>query len=131
MRAVPATTCLVAAFAVLAPSRARAVVAGGTFAGPVRPNGATFYWNPAAVAALPPGTWGVLVDALGALIHVEYHRAGIDPNTGQRFIYVGAGKSEANPEAILAYSPSDLNGRAVLFAVIPGPSRPRPGRSAI
>jgi type II secretory pathway pseudopilin PulG len=39
-----------------------------------------------------------------------------DPNTEQRFVYVGAGKSEANPEAIIAYSPSDQNGRAVLFA---------------
>lgn len=40
----------------------------------------------------------------------------IDPNTGQRFIYVGVGKSEEHPEGILAYSPSDVNGRAVLFA---------------
>ncbi len=40
----------------------------------------------------------------------------VDPNTGQRFVYVGTGKTEANPEAILAYSPSDQNGRAVLFA---------------
>lgn len=40
----------------------------------------------------------------------------IDPNTGQRFVYVGAGKSAANPEAIIAYSPSDVNGRAVAFA---------------
>jgi len=39
-----------------------------------------------------------------------------DPNTGQRFIYVGAGKSETTPEAIIAYSPSDVNGRAVAFA---------------
>ena len=39
-----------------------------------------------------------------------------DPSTGQRFVYVGAGKSESNPEAILAYSPSDANGRAVVFA---------------
>jgi len=39
-----------------------------------------------------------------------------DPNTGQRFVYVGAGKSGANPEAIIAYSPSDQNGRAVAFA---------------
>ena len=39
-----------------------------------------------------------------------------DPNTGQRFVYVGAGKSAANPEAIIAYSPSDVNGRAVAFA---------------
>ncbi len=40
----------------------------------------------------------------------------IDPNTGQPFVYVGAGKDASHPEAILAYSPSDLNGRAVLFA---------------
>ncbi|HVM47713.1 MAG TPA: type II secretion system protein [Candidatus Acidoferrum sp.] len=39
-----------------------------------------------------------------------------DPNTGQRFVYVGAGKSADNPEAIIAYSPSDVNGRAVAFA---------------
>ena len=39
-----------------------------------------------------------------------------DPNTGQRFVYVGAGKSADNPEAIVAYSPSDANGRAVVFA---------------
>ena len=40
----------------------------------------------------------------------------IDPNTGQRFVYVGTGKDESHPEAIIAYSPSDVNGRAVLFA---------------
>ena len=28
----------------------------------------------------------------------------------------GAGKSADNPEAIVAYSPSDMNGRAVVFA---------------
>jgi prepilin-type processing-associated H-X9-DG protein len=39
-----------------------------------------------------------------------------DPGTGQRFIYVGAGKSADNPDAIVAYSPSDANGRTVLFA---------------
>jgi hypothetical protein len=39
-----------------------------------------------------------------------------DPNTGQRYVYVGAGKSADNPEAIVAYSPSDANGRAVVFA---------------
>jgi type II secretory pathway pseudopilin PulG len=39
-----------------------------------------------------------------------------DPNTGQRFVYVGAGKSADTPEAIIAYSPSDVNGRAVAFA---------------
>lgn len=40
----------------------------------------------------------------------------VDPNTGQPFIYVGAGKREADPQAVVAYSPSDLNGRAVLLA---------------
>lgn len=40
----------------------------------------------------------------------------IDPNTGQRFVWVGAGKDETDPSAILAYSPSDQNGRAVLLA---------------
>ncbi len=40
----------------------------------------------------------------------------IDPKTGQKFIYVGTGKSDTHPEAIIAYSPSDVEGRAVLFA---------------
>ena len=39
-----------------------------------------------------------------------------DPNTGQRFVYVGAGKTTDNPDGIIAYSPSDVNGRAVVFA---------------
>jgi type II secretory pathway pseudopilin PulG len=40
----------------------------------------------------------------------------IDPSSGQPFIYVGQGKSEQTPEGVLAYSPSDINGRAVLLA---------------
>jgi type II secretory pathway pseudopilin PulG len=40
----------------------------------------------------------------------------IDPNTGQRFVWVGAGKDASDPSTILAYSPSDQNGRAVLLA---------------
>lgn len=40
----------------------------------------------------------------------------IDPNTGQRFVWVGAGKDASDPSAILAYSPSDQNGRTVLLA---------------
>jgi type II secretory pathway pseudopilin PulG len=39
-----------------------------------------------------------------------------DPNTGQRFIWVGAGKDDSDPTALLAYSPNDVNGRAVLLA---------------
>jgi len=40
----------------------------------------------------------------------------VDPNTGQQFVWVGAGKDASDPSAILAYSPSDQNGRAVLLA---------------
>jgi len=40
----------------------------------------------------------------------------IDPNTGQRFVWVGTGKDASDPSAILAYSPNDMNGRAVLLA---------------
>jgi type II secretory pathway pseudopilin PulG len=39
-----------------------------------------------------------------------------DPGTGQRFIWVGAGKDASDPTALLAYSPNDVNGRAVLLA---------------
>lgn len=39
----------------------------------------------------------------------------IDPDSGERFAYVGAGKDLNNPNAILAYSPVDHFGRAVLF----------------
>ncbi len=40
----------------------------------------------------------------------------IDPGSGQRFVYVGAGKKDGDPDAIIAYSPTDQNGRAVAFA---------------
>jgi len=40
----------------------------------------------------------------------------IDPASGQPFVWVGAGKSESEPTAIIAYSPVDADGRAVLFA---------------
>jgi type II secretory pathway pseudopilin PulG len=40
----------------------------------------------------------------------------IDNASGQRFIWAGTGKSENNPQAIIAYSPVDLNGRHVAFA---------------
>jgi hypothetical protein len=39
-----------------------------------------------------------------------------DSVSGQRFVYVGAGKSPARPDAIIAYSPTDVNGRVVAFA---------------
>ncbi|HOY58764.1 MAG TPA: magnesium transporter [Verrucomicrobiota bacterium] len=41
----------------------------------------------------------------------------VDPETGQRYTYVGAGKSEADPNAIIAYSPERPGGRReVVFA---------------
>ncbi len=40
----------------------------------------------------------------------------VDRESGQRFIYVGAGKRVDEPRAIIAYSPVDNNGRAVAFA---------------
>lgn len=39
-----------------------------------------------------------------------------DPESGEPFVYVGAGKREDTPHAIIAYSPVDLNGRAVALA---------------
>ncbi len=40
----------------------------------------------------------------------------IDPQSGQRFVYVGGeNRSEADPQAMLAYSPVDQPGRFVLF----------------
>jgi hypothetical protein len=59
--------------------------------------------------ALPP-SFEAMKDELGT------DKVLIDPGSGQRFVYVGAGKDESHPEAILAYSPSDVNGHAVLFA---------------
>jgi type II secretory pathway pseudopilin PulG len=51
-----------------------------------------------------------------------------DPQNGQRFVYVGSGKklNDLQSNSILAYSPTDKKGRAVLFAdgrveVINGP----------
>jgi hypothetical protein len=42
----------------------------------------------------------------------------IDPQNGQRFVYVGGGKYLGNlpSNSLLAYSPTDKKGRAVLFA---------------
>ena len=39
----------------------------------------------------------------------------VDPESGERFIYVGADKNADNPNAIIAFSPWGQNGRAVLF----------------
>jgi hypothetical protein len=59
--------------------------------------------------ALPP-SFDAMKNELGS------DKVLMDPKTGQRFVYVGTGKDISHPEAILAYSPSDVNGRAVLFA---------------
>ena len=39
-----------------------------------------------------------------------------DPQTGQPYVYVGTGKKDDDPNAIIAYSPSDVNGRVVALA---------------
>ncbi len=57
-----------------------------------------------------PMSLDVLTNELGS------DKVMIDPATGQPFVYVGAGKSQDHPEAVVAYSPSDANGRVVLFA---------------
>ncbi len=40
----------------------------------------------------------------------------IDPETGRRFVYLGAGRTEIDARSVLAYSPAKQGGRAVLFA---------------
>jgi type II secretory pathway pseudopilin PulG len=50
--------------------------------------------------------------------HNEYgdsEKVLVDPESGQHFIYVGAGKIAGDPNAIIAFSPWGQNGRAVLF----------------
>src|SRR5204862_5045354 len=39
-----------------------------------------------------------------------------DRSSGERFVYVGAGKRAGDPNAVVAYSPVDVNGRLVCFA---------------
>jgi type II secretory pathway pseudopilin PulG len=39
----------------------------------------------------------------------------IDPESGERFVYLGAGRKEEDAGDVIAYSPVDRNGRAVLF----------------
>src|SRR5439155_4329982 len=39
----------------------------------------------------------------------------VDPESGERFVYLGAGRTENDAGAVIAYSPVDRNGRAVLF----------------
>ena len=40
----------------------------------------------------------------------------IDPQSGERYIYVGVGKRADSPQVIIAYSPVDIGGRNVAFA---------------
>ncbi|HYV33121.1 MAG TPA: hypothetical protein VEO53_18685, partial [Candidatus Binatia bacterium] len=43
-------------------------------------------------------------------------KALVDPASGERFVYVGAGKRADHPQAIIAYSPVDIGGRVVALA---------------
>ncbi|MBI5387820.1 MAG: hypothetical protein HZA90_24425 [Verrucomicrobia bacterium] len=57
-----------------------------------------------------PASFDVMTNELGS------EKVLRDPSTGQRFVYVGAGKRADDVSAIVAYSPSDVNGRSVVFA---------------
>src|SRR2546430_2132217 len=39
----------------------------------------------------------------------------IDPASGEQFVWAGAGRSDSEASVIIAYSPKDVDGRAVLF----------------
>lgn len=56
-------------------------------------------------------------ESLEAMINeVGTDKVFYDPETGQRYTYIGAGKTESNPNGILAYSPEREGGRReVLF----------------
>jgi hypothetical protein len=58
-----------------------------------------------------PATFEEMMSELGT------EKVLFDPETGQRYTYVGAGKSELDPNAIIAYAPERTGGRReVLFA---------------
>lgn len=59
-----------------------------------------------------PNTFEEMANELGS------PRTIIDPESGQRFVYVGGGQSEASlrPDSVVAYSPVDTGHRCVLFA---------------
>ncbi|MGP8201839.1 MAG: type II secretion system protein [Limisphaerales bacterium] len=59
---------------------------------------------------LPVNLWEDAHDELG-----NSQKILIDPDSGEPFVYVGAGKSANDANAIIAFSPVDHNGRAVLF----------------
>lgn len=40
----------------------------------------------------------------------------VDPVSGRRFVWIGAGRTDGNPAAVIAFSPVDVDGRTVLFA---------------
>ncbi len=69
---------LVAFFACLASASALANPAGGVFAGPTAPTGAAIYWNPAALAAYPEGTFG-MAELTGIVLGATWQREPEDP----------------------------------------------------
>jgi len=70
--------------------------AGSAFGGPARATGGASAFNPAALAAAPPG-WGVLLDLAGAALLLEYQRAGDDPRTGDPHPAVTSRELAPNP----------------------------------
>jgi long-subunit fatty acid transport protein len=75
---------LAAALVLCCPAALRAIPQGGLFGGPVRPNGASMSWNPAAVTALGQ-SWAALAELNGIALGASYSRAGADPNTGRPY----------------------------------------------
>jgi type II secretory pathway pseudopilin PulG len=59
---------------------------------------------------LPTNLWEQAANELG-----QSPKVLIDPDSGQPFTYVGAGKKPDDPNAVIAFSPVDNNGRNVLL----------------
>lgn len=72
--------CLAAAVAIPLPGAALSL--GGVFGGAIRTNGASAYWNPAAVVQ-DGADWSVHAELIGLYAHAEFRRAGLDPDTGE------------------------------------------------
>lgn len=70
------------------PARAAANPTGGVFAGPVRPNGSSAYYNPAALADLR-GPFVALIETGLVNADVSYQRQGLSPASGAAFSPVG------------------------------------------
>jgi hypothetical protein len=81
---VKRSAVLAAGLLLCCPAALWAIPQGGLFGGPVRPNGASMNWNPAALTALGE-SWDALAELNGIVLGASYARSGTDPNTGQPY----------------------------------------------